>query len=367
MSVVNEMLKELQRDQGKTPTFDGFVVAPPENTVSKVFWRSVAVLILLLISFIIYKEYQPVIAQQNNIPLAAEASALQSQNSTLPESRTDVVFANESPDLASEQQTQAIEKQVVSLSQNETKVISAPVADTVEHSNNETLQIDKPTKKTIPTKVAKLESPVTKPMTNRIASTEKLPIKTRSQKNIEEQKLAKLMKHWNTQSVSTNTALALELERSSKRNDIRLKLLRYIQPRSPNLFDQILSRSLAKQPNNLGLRTLSARDFFSKGNFNQAILELGQVANIEWDKSTYRLAALIEQKRTNHKMAIQYFGRLQSIEPKRGDISMAMGISYEALLETQLAIRKFKRALQDNQLSEIQKQFIQQRLVALQG
>ncbi len=143
--------------------------------------------------------------------------------------------------------------------------------------------------------------------------------------------------------------------------------MQFIQPRNASLFKQLLALFIENNPNDIQLINRSAKQLFLEKKYQATVSELLTVRQPKWDKVSYQLAALAEQKQSNHQQAIIYFETLLSLQPNRGDISMALAISYEASMKKSQAIKTFRHALQDKQLSNIQKKFIRQRLVALQG
>ena len=175
------------------------------------------------------------------------------------------------------------------------------------------------------------------------------------------------MKEWKNRSISENREQALLLKNSVQQSQNQHKLLRFIQPRNASLFKQLLVSFVEKNPNDIQLRNRSAKQLFLEKKYQATVSELLTVNRTKWDKVSYQLAALAEQKQSNHEQAIIYFETLLSLQPNRGDISMALAISYEASMKKPLAIETFRHALRDKQLSNIQKKFIRQRLVALQG
>jgi len=346
MSLVNEMLNDLQKDQQKPVYIQGMVAADQKPTRSKYLGFIFLILIAaILIGYkLIYSEVVLTEQEQNvSLTQAIQPAKPDPQNTVknIADTPTKPVFSDEKLE----------EKQIESLVRKaETKQINSENSLLKTSPEPEEVQTD-------PKETVSLES-----------NLETTPVKTISRRTQAQKSFSSIVNDWGQTNTSSDFAkLDGVLESYSDIPSIWLSALSFLSDDYPSLYNTLLEKALVKKPTYDPFLLLSARDHFSSGNYILADQQLNKTNKINWEKNNYRLAGLVAHKLGNHQQAIDHYKRILVASPNRGDINMAIGISYEALKNSRLAVAHFNLALNDSNLSQVQKQFIKQRLVANQG
>ncbi|MGB0495078.1 MAG: tetratricopeptide repeat protein, partial [Kangiellaceae bacterium] len=149
--------------------------------------------------------------------------------------------------------------------------------------------------------------------------------------------------------------------------DVWLKALLFLKSNSRTSLNDFLNIALERFPNNYEFINLSARNYYELGNFELSVAQIEKIPPSKMRSITFQLAGLSYQKIDEHQKAIESYQNILIDAPLRGDINMAIGISYEKLKQTENAAKYFSIALNDTTLNIIQREFIKQRLVAYQG
>jgi hypothetical protein len=193
-------------------------------------------------------------------------------------------------------------------------------------------------------------------------------VKTTSRTTIAKKHLANLVSQWDFMD-EKNRLLKIEslFSNYGDQPKIWLQALSFLKSNGISFFSQFMSLALLQYPKNYEFISLSARYQFEIGNYSQSLKLVQSIPNNKMQLINHQLLALLYQKRGQHQKAIVSYQRLLLNQPLRGDINMAIGISYETLNQQQNAVKYFLIALNDNKLSKLQKAFVKQRLVAYQG
>lgn len=135
----------------------------------------------------------------------------------------------------------------------------------------------------------------------------------------------------------------------------------------PNL-DQKLIRYIKDFPKVSNYQLITAKHFYRKKALNQVINVLNNITPEQADYyEMLKLRGLSQQQLSNHTKAIIDYQKILKFAPNRGDIYLAIGISFEAINDLGNAKRSFQNALSDRRLSTRQRQFIENKINQYQG
>jgi len=335
MSVVNEMLNDLQKKQSKANLFDPFIAR--QETPSGFNFRSTSyVFIALLIAVIAYQFFSNN-RKAEQLPIIVKAPAIAVPN--LPK-------------------TTAVKEKVDAVKQD------------LDEDKTVELAIDKTTIEPPVVNRATSRTSFQPPVSSKSFAENKTTqtMKSVSRINQAEKKLVSLFRDWKNHSQLSNR----EKYKSffvdySELHSLKIKALKFLKVRDKMLFGEFLNLSISQYPEDPNYHYLAAKYYFSEKNYS---LASGYLANIKTNDRSFnisRLAALTFQKQGKHQQAIDIYQQLMIVQPYSGEINMAIGISYEAIDNPNLAKTNFALALKDQRLNKLQRQFIRQRLVAHQG
>lgn len=358
MSLVNEMLNELQKDQKNSSNFaQGLSAAKPSPLLKLkipvliIIFFVLTVLLFNLIqsspdsdSFHLLKTPMTVASTLNkeNLERTIQAASDSSEDSTKLVKDIDVEEGNgELPN--SETIEPIVKSKPMAVVKIPTKAIEKPLAI----ENNIELTKQKLTSST---------------------STNPKPIIRLSRRTEANKRLSGILDSWGQQDSTTNR-IQIETLLNDYRDlsDVWLKTINSLGRKSSPLQQKYLDQALIKFPEQDAFKILLAKQLTNNKQYSSALAILIQTNKKDWSQTQYRLAGFLSQKTTNHSKAIEYYNHLLIINPNLGDVNMAVAISLEAINENKLAVLKFRRALEDNKLSDLQKQFINQRIAAIQG
>jgi len=346
MSLVNEMLNDLQKDQQKPVYIQGMVATDQKPThLVNLFFVSLLLVVIVLIGYWLLFSDKTMTIQENsnsNSVLTAKLAPQEVIKTSVDASITSTGFAEESTSQP-EPINSIINKTIIKT----TEPKSTPT------ENHQTIKKPQVNHK----EPAKMEEKI-----------ETISIKKISRKTLAEKSFSSIVNRWNqTNANSSFMELDTLLDGYPDVPSVWLNSLIFLRSDYPNLYKTLLEKALATKPKYDPFLYLSARDYFSSKNYILADQQMNKTNKTNWDNNNYRLAGLIAQKLHHHQQAISHYKEILSTSPYRGDINMAIGISYEAMENYKLAVAHFTVALSDSNLSQVQKQFIKQRLVANQG
>jgi len=341
MSIVNEMLNELQKT--RTPHHDiKGLISPPQNTsYSQYLWLTslALVAILFIVIFKGYIEYSPEQKNTSDFPKLVMLPNQLAPPENLKKVKNDtnkLLISNKDP-------IKAVSLKVVT---------TAPIASV--------------TPALAPKKEPKIEPNIKKLNTSK--PTEKKVNISSSRVSIANKQLVKLFDQWSLLELEVNYQKLLQLLKTySEFPKIWHSSLSFLKTRDINLYQDLLIESVNQFPKNTLFSVISAKHYISLGKLDRAYHDLNKIDNKNRDDVVYQLLGIILQKQNKHKSAIENYKKLLLISPDRGEINMAIGISFEALNQPDSAVQHFIMALKDNQLTNLQRQFLKQRLVYHQG
>ena len=341
MSLVNEMLNDLQKDHKQTSTIEG-MSATPQTSNNTLLYFVVATIIAFFMVYFFYKK-----------PIEIQ-----------PEQSIEKAIITES------------EKQ-----QTETPLVKATTEKKIDPKQS------KPLEKTEDSPLAQSESPV-EPSTELVTTTKQKekpsfiappapaketatiaePVKKVSRKTLADKEISKIIGNWSN--LEENASFNLLKKRLDSYKDfpsLWIKALSFIKPKNDIYYENLLSRAMIIFPKKDSFKLMAARLSFIKSDYVNSEQLIENTDENNWSRADYQIAALVSQKVNKHKQAINYYKNIVAGSPNNGEINMAIGISYQAINQKKLATKHFRLALLDSKLNQIQKRFIEQQLVSNQG
>ena len=147
----------------------------------------------------------------------------------------------------------------------------------------------------------------------------------------------------------------------------RLQLIKLAWQHDRSLLRIALNDAVKQAPEQPAFFNAAARYYLEEGNAQAALDVLEDYRSIEKSAELLKVRALLNQKIGNHLSAIKDYQKVLSMVKDNNEAYLAMAISLEAVGETQNALVSYRRALSGNRLNQQQVQFIQNKLRSLQG
>lgn len=382
MSVVNRMLRDLEGNQATNSSLK--MQAVPESTslfAKKLFWLLFGFAFLSIVWFVYQHLYQPEVKT-----IVSEKITTQNPEET---STKQSIAHNNS--LA--QQSAAKENTTNKLVQQRPTEATSPVVSNPPMLDS---RLSKPTvtKQEIKLAQAAIEKPTQKPLKSSISAIEKnkrisepeKEIKTtaikataenNSQIKIKKQSLQTILKrqledikqsYAGDGYLLTKQRLTLLLDKHSEFHPARIYLFKVAKQASEPNFDSWLAQAIQDFPRYSSYRLTAAHHYFAQSNFTGAehlLLEIDR--NFSNYFNLVQMRALARQKLAKHQLAILDYNEILKHTPNRGDIYLAIGISFDAIGNTTQAKRSFQNAMSDPRLSRLQLQFAENKINSYQG
>ena len=400
MSLVNEMLNELQKEKSKGPHFDGMIAVknnesrwPPSRVALYVcFFLLIAVVVWLfltksnnnsLINTTTTIAEKPTILDSTS---KQETSNSQQAESRLPNTtqNTETVATNavtQQSSLNTENASNSLDEAITpsnksltdansnqplkkSVSTNNDAIESSLTEQGITNNKNsiEEIKSQKSVNGLTSTKTVKVNS---KPITAKSINKPMIKI---SRKSLAEKELRVIASQSPQRSISENKVVVDGfLQQFSDLDSAWLGAINLVEDFDINYHSQLLTKALNNFPEQAAFRMIVVKQNIAQNDYANALSELKKIDSKNWQQSQYRIAGFLAQKVSDHVSAIRFYNQLLKSKPNQGDINMAIAISLEALNETSLAVAKFQRALEDSSLKPIQRQFIAQRIAVLKG
>ncbi len=407
MSLVNEMLNELQKEKQKPANFDGMIAV--ENSVRKVKWLYYIIFFgLLAIAASYYFSFFN--SQAGNALISATSEITQSNSSTklgldnstsnieqakipqtetsrtkMPQAKVSQAKTNQPQEKewlvkassASPEQPRIANLNTDAVRPAEASNTKASTIGNTPLANQETSSASKPTKQ-----LAVVEKAVVNPSEQQVdRQTEKTliakvesdadqvkPMIKVSRKSLADKKFRQIVSDWSTRDQQANRAeVNVFLQEFKELDSAWLSAVSYLRKRDFSFFQQLLDQALLRFPNQPAFRLTLVKQKIEQNDYSAAFNELQKIDEKKWQQSDFKIAGFLAQKVGDHLSAIRFYNQLLQSRPNQGDINMAVAISLEALNENDLAMAKFQRALEDSSLNSIQRQFIAQRIAVLKG
>jgi|GEM_PF-3001117 len=166
---------------------------------------------------------------------------------------------------------------------------------------------------------------------------------------------------------SKDQLLAL-LQKHPEFHPARLLLFKLAAAHADPELSRWFMAALQNFPKVSAYRLGAARYFFERSQWLEAENTL---LEIQPDWANYdallQMRGLTRQKMSKHRAAIIDYSAIIARSPNRGDIYLAMGISFDALGDQVQAKRSFQNALSDRRLSKRQQQFALDKINQYQG
>jgi len=327
MSVVNEMLNELQASQ--TPHRDIKGLLPPVKNRNHLFykWMVAFILIVFLIFFFVEKPQKKHLLDQSitktNIPITPHHLATKKDNLHIINADKPLIIEPRVPP------------------ENYSKKKPEQVTPSENHiANKVVLAKQKPSKKN----------------ENLI---------TASRATTANKKLSKVFDQWSISDNLTNKNRLEELlESYSDLPNIWQSALNFIKLRDVNFYQILLARSIDQFQNTNHFAIVSSKYHMSTGQLDYAYKTLTNIKSTLHNKRTYQLLGMILQQQDRHLLAISNYQKSLIFSPNNGELHMAIGISFKATNQPLLATEHFVKALTDYTLSDLQRRFLNQQLIS---
>ncbi|MBV1909446.1 MAG: tetratricopeptide repeat protein [Kangiellaceae bacterium] len=365
MSLINEMLNDLQKDQHQPVPIHGLIATEPQSFLVRFRLQFViSIITIALLSWVLFynaeKTPPPILKEQ--VPSIIE----------IEKSTAEVTVALKAP--TKNNKTKKPSDKIIQETSISTQTLAddSPAPPVTKGATKETVTsnvlnevvsavVNKPAEKVTPTDI----SNNSKRVVNSISTTSMIKISRTSQAN---KIFIALTKDWLKLDGQTQDSRIKELLANySDQSGLWLKVILFLKNTNPEQYSSHLNDALLRFPQDNSFPMLFVKQYMQESKFSQALIHLNKIPKDRWTLSQYRVAGYLSQKSNNHQEAISFYNHLLLANPNRGDINMAVAISLESLKENNLAIVKFQRALEDNKLNNLQRQFIEQRIAAIQG
>ncbi len=340
MSLVNEMLKDLENSKQNLSAMEG-LESPPIAKSNMRYYLLTAIVSVALIIFV-YNQDTP-----KNSSVLKDQSSVSNSEKSLPVILENTALSTEiQKPILTEPDSQKIETQALE------KVTSKPTLEKKRAEN--------------PPRLSEVKEKTFK--NNRNNKTATLAMKTASRTSTANRELSNLISQWKLNNQLENeNSLQIILKQYGDLAGVWLKAVRFLKANEPSFYYPTLKLAIQQFPDKILFPKMLAQSYFYQKQYELAIKSLDDIDEKNKDEQIYQLTGLILQKQNKHQQAISNYQKLLAIKPQSGKIQMAMAISYEALNQSDQAVEHFIIALKDRQLNDLQKQFIRQRLVAYQG
>jgi len=331
MSLVNEMLKELQNTRAAAYDVKGLTY-PTDNKPNVIRYILSIVVVIAVIFFLFYKNKST--KSENNLLTNSSLTTIHNKNTVTKE----IEITNISELTSSNNKTT-----------NE---------DILKETTKEKISISQKIK--IEKKPELTSHPAIEERVNQKQSANILP----SRISVAKKELLLVIDRWNffPKEQSVNSLVSL-LNSYSDLPTIWQSALSFTKSTDAFLHQQLLTQSLEKFPKNIDFFLTASKYHFDNNNFYQAYQLLNSIDEQRKDKRIFQFLGLILQKQKKHHLAIDSYKKSLVIKPNRGEIHMAIAISFEELKSPKKAISHFVEALKDKKLSELQRNFVKQRLI----
>ncbi|WP_444996344.1 tetratricopeptide repeat protein [Aliikangiella sp. IMCC44359] len=361
MSLINQVLKDLEKNTKQNQPLQFNTIAIEEKK-SNFFIGTIISTILITTCYLFYVFYKPdpslQVQEKNKLNITSQK--IIQANKTLGK---EVALTINTAELTSEP------KEIYAKPSKPIKVAQVKKSPDLVVPKNKPLA--KSTKKT---EVLANSQPVqnNKLKTNNVIGKNRLTssnIKKESQETLLKKRLKQIRKNHSSDNIlATQQAIDLLLKDNPDFHTARQYLIKVcwnnIQCNVPELF----KIAIKLYPNYVNYRLLAARYFFDRQQFELAEKYLLVKDNpINKNINLIQIRALTRQKLNKHNLAIADYATILESNPTRGDIYLAIGISFDAIGQINKARRSFQSALADQRLSTKQQQFAENKITSYQG
>ncbi|MDO6426292.1 tetratricopeptide repeat protein [Thalassotalea sp. 1_MG-2023] len=380
MSVINQMLKDLDQRQGDEPINNERQHMVATQQPSKKIWLFIVLSVVLINVFVLviwwqYQENQQLKAQQNTTPTTQAESKQVEHQVKVPATR----IKQPSPQQSIETERQSAvtvppEKSVESADshisekqdENQHPVLTTQ-QDVSSNKSDEHIQRHQATK----------TNNTVKPQDND-ATQQHVSSQTNSKPTLSIARKQLTPKELVAQ--KSNAAQQAIDQNDIKQAEKLLEEILLIQPSHHSSRKQlaalwfgrqdyraalnVLFQGIALAPQNPDFRIMQARIYMKQGMLSNAIntlLPLATVDNVEFQS----LLASLTQQVGDHKKAAAAYLRLTQLQPAQGKWWLGYAVALDSQGEFNLAKSAYRQTQQTNDISESTRQFIRQRLTEL--
>lgn len=388
MSLVNEMLNELQKEKSKGGNFDGLVAVNNDNNRSLWFKASIVLTLVLITAITLWGLF---FDQHINNNLLSNSKTVDTSKDKI-DTDSNLNTADMAKSNVDILRVKSLAEKVIKKSnqQNSPPINSNDKMHSTELSNNldsnsvanhggeittdsKLANLNKLKNKTASTSNKDIEKMASTETRNKSLSkliekpSKKSMIKV-SRKSLAEKELRLITNEWSSKSSAENRTLVEQfLQDFSNLDTAWLGAVDLVEDKDLAYHQKLLVQALNDFPEQPAFRMIVVKQQIAQNNYANALLEIQKIDTKHWQQSQFRIAGFLAQKVNDHVSAIRFYNQLLKNQPNQGDINMAIAISLEALNENNLAVAKFQRALEDSSLKPIQRQFIAQRIAVLKG
>jgi MSHA biogenesis protein MshN len=218
------------------------------------------------------------------------------------------------------------------------------------------------------TKRAKAESEPLQQAAPKQAMQTKQPIKQQSQQTQLNNQLQRIQLYASNSSPSqTYGELNQLLQQNPDFHPARIALIYHMLKHSSPQTSQILAQARKLYPQQTSYLLAQAQYLIQYKQFAQLEAEL---ADLDPNDINYaqllQLRAVAKQKQNKHKLAIQDYINLIQLSGEKGALFIALGLSFDAIGDSQQALLSYQKALNDQNLNSRQRQFLQAKIASYQ-
>ena len=371
MSVINQMLKDLDERQNEQNTLDdrsSSVVV--KSSSSKLITITVVVVLLIngigLLFWQLYNENKQLKAENSHVqasqPIAPMITPAQVDEKSLPESINKEKQESRLPESIKEKEVRLPIVENTPIKQEE-KSSNNPVEKHQAAESTPTISTSPEDVPTIPTKV---NQAVVKPNNSKTKPQMTISRKQLSADELARQKISRAERAVENNDLTKAEKLFEEVLLVVPENKVARKQLAalWFGKQSYQAAVNLLSQGIALSPNDSEYRLMKARIYLSQGQTLAAVTTLkvlAAVKNIEYQS----LLASSAQQAEQFSIAAQAYQLLTTIQPEIGRWWLGLAVAFDSNSQFKQAIKAYQQARDSIELSESARQFTRQRLQEL--
>lgn len=368
MSVVNQVLRDLESRQDSSRQLPLQPVAAEAGNKRGLFWLIVVVILACcLLAANLYFTPFGFQADQNIAQIKVERLTEPAAETTIPAQNSDQVLVE--PKLSS---NKAAEKTIVLA---KTKAIQT--AEKIAEDKSETLIDKAPAQATLskieaepvkqitePVKTAQTAEPAEAKPQKAPAQQQPAPVKKLSSKTALLKQLNSIKKDATLfDSAQTITSVQHLLANQPDFHAARLYLIKLLWQANDPTTAGVIDQAIESYPAVTAFQLTAGRYYLKTAQLVKAEQSLFRIkSGGSGATELLQLRAIVRQKLNKHRLAVNDYSEILKLSPDRGDIYLALGISLDALQQASQARLSFQQALKDNRLSAKQRQFIKNKI-----
>ncbi|MCW8875617.1 MAG: hypothetical protein OQK51_01055 [Kangiellaceae bacterium] len=373
MSIVNQMLRDLEKQKQANNQFDLQTVAASPFSLSKLI---VAIFVPVLIGYIIWWLY----IDTNSANTQTQVTLNEGKPSSIPLKLSDskapsLAVKSETPLYSSSEAKPVPPKESVAIDTQIAKVApknAARIADVKESSQLKRLTSMDPVNQE--RNLEPKDSVIAIPKTVENHSTDNSvavpkPVKRETLASQLNRQLQRIMADQNKLGVH-QTIVRLEdlVQQNPQFEKAHLSLIKLAWQIEYSALEQVLLFAVENNPEQPAFRIATARYYLQQENYlgAESIIQ-STSGNKLSSPSLLQVRALIYQKQNKHQLAVNDYALLLKQTQKKAGVYLALAISLEALGEVDKAEQSYRNALREEQLNSRQIEFVKNKLLYLKG